>query len=517
MVAFAGQSLTDSTSERGGFDGARGSGLPPLFVHDASGVLNKTFGLDLSSKDVDVHIAHFSGLPHYGTAKSLTAYSMVSEALERGRLKPGGIVVEPTSGNTGLALADILHNMGASLIMVVSRKISSSFEEELTARFGAKTIELDDPTDTQVVHEFVAHNRGSPFVLIVKLPTNYCPTDEPSGAIAYAKRLVKEGNGGFVMLDQYTNEANPSIHRGFTAPSIMRAVENCVKGGRRLYVFLSGGTFGTALGLAQFFVEHAVSAKLIIALPRGEDVFGVVDLDNAKRRKFYKELEALAESSGRPDLFEVVEIDSPMEKISKLWGFNRVLREMNTQVDLTGGYSSMLVLRCALDCIESGKLQSAVCVLLFHDTSKMYPQPKQISPSVFIDESMIVEKQEAERILLEKNGRIVYVDPIPVPMGEDTKAKLKAQLEKVFKTRVESYDIKSIEDVLVLDGSLSLSDIRLRPEFVNYTRQASAKTPIVLVCPHGGTSRLLASKLHSMGVMNVYGLRGGLQSILQED
>ncbi|PSN92586.1 hypothetical protein B9Q08_01195 [Candidatus Marsarchaeota G2 archaeon ECH_B_SAG-M15] len=202
-----------------------------MVVREVSDILQRAVSVDYSSRDVSVHVVHFSGLPYYGSAKSLTAYGMVSEALKRGVLKPGSVVVEPTSGNTGLALAEILRSLGASFIMVVSRKISGAFEAELSRRFAAKTIEISDPSNTEAVLEFIRHHRDEPFTLVVKLPTNYCPTDEPTGAIAYAKKLVDDGGDGLMMLDQYTNNANPEIHREFTAPSILRAVEQRLKGG----------------------------------------------------------------------------------------------------------------------------------------------------------------------------------------------------------------------------------------------------------------------------------------------
>ncbi len=518
MVTFADQSSTEFAPIFRDIEEFKVglSFFPPLVIREVAGMLNEVFKLDYSSREISVHVVHFSGLPYYGTAKSLTAYGMVREALKRGVLKPGSVVVEPTSGNTGLALADILHRLGASFIMVVSRKISEGFEAELSRRFAAKTIEVDNLLSTEPVFEFVRQHRDTPFTLVVKLPTNYCPTDEPTGAIAYAKKLVNDGGGGLVMLDQYTNNANPEIHRDFTAPSILRAVEQRLKGGRRLYVFLSGGTFGTALGLAQFIVEHNLDAKLVLALPRGEDVFGVVDLDNAKRRKFFKELQALARHSGKPELFEVVELDSPMEKISRVWDINQKLKTIDTRIDLSGGYSSMLVLWCALNYITQRGLRSAECVLLFHDSSKMYSAPRPSPITQLKDESIIVDKLEADRMLREANARIVYVDPIPAPMPEDAKDKLRSQLEKAFSTGGDVFDIKNIEDVLNLDGSLSLDEIRLRPEFVDNLLQASAKRPIVFVCPHGGTSRLVVSKLRGMGVDWAYSLKGGLQTILQE-
>jgi len=519
VVAFADQSCAEFTPIVGKSGLRAGlSAFPPLVIREVERVLDEAFNLDYSSRDLSVHVVHFSGLPYYGTAKSLTAYGLVGEALKRGVLKSGSVVVEPTSGNTGLALADILHSIGISFIMVVSRKISEGFEAELSRRFAAKTIEVDDPSSTEPVLEFIRHHRNTSFILVVKLPTNYCPTDEPTGAIAYAKKLVDEGGGGYglVMLDQYTNNANPDIHREFTAPSILRAVEQRLKGGRRLYVFLSGGTFGTALGLAQFIVKHNLDAKLVLALPRGEDVFGVVDLDNAKRRKFFKELQALAQHSGRPELFEVVEVDSPMEKISRLWDINQKLRSLDTHVDLSGGYSSMLVLWCAINYITQRGLRNAVCVLLFHDSSKMYPKPRASPITQLKDDSIFIDKLEVDRMLREERARIVYVDPIPAPMPKDAMYKLRSQLEKTFNADVDTLDIKNIEDVLNLDGSLNLEEIKLKPDFVDQLLQASAKRPIVFVCPHGGTSRLLASKLKSMGVDRVYSLKGGVQTILQE-
>jgi len=146
----------------------------------------------------------------------------------------------------------------------------------------------------------------------------------------------------------------------------------------------------------------------------------------------------------------------------------------------------------------------------------MYPTPRPSPITQLKDESIILDKLEVDRMISEEKARIVYVDPIPAPMPEDAKDKLRSQLEKAFSTGGDALDIKNIQDVLNLDGSLSLEDIRLKPEFVDHLLQASGKRPIVFVCPHGGTSSLLASRLRGMGVDWVYSLKGGLQTILQE-
>jgi cysteine synthase/rhodanese-related sulfurtransferase len=487
------------------------AGLEALRPVDATRLLERCFGVALESKGIGVYIVSFSGLPHYGTAKSLTAYSMVADALAKGTLKAGCIVVEPTSGNTGLALADILRSVNVSFVMVVSRKISVAFEEELRSRFGAAVIEVDDPSSTEPVFEFVSKHGGSTFTLLVKLPVNYCPTEEPTGAIAYAKKLVDESRGGIMMLDQYNNDANPEVHRLITARSIFGGAP--ASDGRPLYVFLSGGTFGTALGLARHIVDAKVDAKLVVALPRGEDVFGVVDHDNAKRRRFYKELVELASKSGR-QLFEVVDVDSPSEKIAKMWAVNRMLKSFDGNIDLTGGYSSMLVIWCALDYVERRSLRDAVCVLLFHDSAQRYPEPVARLRGTQVEAGdLIIDFEEAKKLVASGDAHIVYVDPIPAPMPMDAKLKLKDELESMFGAKLGDQDIYNIEDAISLDGTMDLVDAGLKPQFFERVVRLASGTTVIFVCPHGGTSRIVASKARSLGVNRAYSLKGGLDSL----
>jgi cysteine synthase/rhodanese-related sulfurtransferase len=478
-----------------------------LPLYEITQQVEKTFAKDLRSRSTLLFALPFSSLPFYGTAKSLPAYAMVEKAIKEGKLERGKIVVEPTSGNTGLALAEILNSLGHSFIMVVSRKISPHFEMELVKRFGAKTLELEDPYDTDSVLQFIETHSNTPFVLLVKLPINYCPTDEPTGAIAYSKRLVDHGSDKILMLDQYTNSANPEIHKAVTAPSIVKGVGELLKKGKKLFVFLSGGTFGTALGLAQFFIENDIHAKLVIALPRGEDVFGIVDLDNAKKRRFYQELFSLIQK--RKDLVEIVEIYKPLEKVSLMWKINEELSK-NKDLDLTGGHSSMLVLWCALEYIQQKELNNAVCVLLFHDSSKRYDKPTETS-EVQIDESVTLDEKRVQKLISEKGAYILFVDPIPSATPQEVKATVIEKIRTRFGVALEKEQIKNIEEVIQIDER-SLKEAKFKEEFLSLIAQVAPSKPVVFVCPHGGTSKILASKVRSLGYENVFSLKGGLDS-----
>jgi cysteine synthase/rhodanese-related sulfurtransferase len=484
----------------------RGIYLP---LYEITNEVEKTFAKSLRSNDTVLFALPFSSLPFYGTAKSLPAFAMVERAIKEGKLKPEKIVVEPTSGNTGLALAEILNSLGHSFVMVVSRKISSHFEMELVRRFNAKTLELEDPSDTDSVLQFIETHNRTPFVLLVKLPINYCPTDEPTGAIAYSKRLVERGKGKILMLDQYTNSANPEIHKTVTAPSIIKGVDEYLKNGKKLFVFLSGGTFGTALGLTQFFIEKDIRVKLVIALPRGEDVFGIVDLDNAKRRRFYQELFSLLQKNAKSDLVEIVEIDKPLEKVSFMWKINEEFSK-NKDLDLTGGHSSMLVLWCALEYIEQKQLNNAVCVLLFHDSSKRYDKPTETA-AFEIDENVTVDETKVEKLIAEKGARLLFVDPIPSFTPKEVKATVCEKIRSRFGVTLESWQIKNIEEVIQIDER-SLKEAKFKEEFLSLIAQVAPSKPIVFVCPHGGTSKILASKMRSLGYENVFSLKGGLDS-----
>jgi cysteine synthase B len=166
---------------------------------------------------------------------------MVETAEAEGRLKPGDTVLEPTSGNTGIALAMVAKLKGYRLICVMPENTSIERRQLLKA-YGAEII-------------FSEAAGGS------------------NQAVATAKKLAAQ-HPDWVMLYQYGNPANPKAHYDGTGPEILRDLPTITH-------FVAGlGTTGTLVGVGRYLREHKPDVQIIAAEPRyGELVYGLRNLD----------------------------------------------------------------------------------------------------------------------------------------------------------------------------------------------------------------------------------------------
>ena len=177
-----------------------------------------------------------------GSVKDRVAKYLVEDLERSGRLKPDSILLEPTSGNTGIALAMISRRKGYRIALVMPDNVTE--ERRQTARlFGAEII----------------HSPG-------ELGSN--------GAIALARRMAAE-DSRYVMADQYANPANPQAHYETTGPEILA---DCPE----IDAFVAGfGTGGTLTGVARYFRDHKPDVKIYAAEPMpGENVQGLRSLED---------------------------------------------------------------------------------------------------------------------------------------------------------------------------------------------------------------------------------------------
>lgn len=169
-----------------------------------------------------------------GSVKDRIAVSMIQDAERRGLLKPGGTIVEPTSGNTGSGLAIAAAVMGYKAIFTMPDKMSQEKINVLKA-FGAR---------------------------VVICPTNV-PPDSPESYYSVARRLEKETPGAF-RPNQYENPKNPEAHYLTTGPELWEQSE-----GRITHFVCSLGTGGTISGAGRYLKEKNASVKVIGADPKG--------------------------------------------------------------------------------------------------------------------------------------------------------------------------------------------------------------------------------------------------------
>jgi cysteine synthase len=177
-----------------------------------------------------------------GSVKDRVAKYLVDDLEARGALHADSIILEPTSGNTGIALAMIGRRKGYRVALVMPDNVTNE-RRQMAALFGAEVI--DSPG-----------SQGS------------------NGAIALAKHLVSKDER-FVMPYQYGNEANPRAHYETTGPEILA---DCPE----IDVFVAGlGTGGTLMGVARYLREAKPGVRIVAAEPLpGELVSGLRSLDD---------------------------------------------------------------------------------------------------------------------------------------------------------------------------------------------------------------------------------------------
>jgi cystathionine beta-synthase len=179
-----------------------------------------------------------------GSIKDRIGTSMIEAAERDGRLKPGGTIVEPTSGNTGVGLAIAAALKGYRCIFVMPDKMSQEKISMLRA-YGAEVV----ITPTAVDH------------------------DSPESYYSVSSRLAEEIPGGF-KPDQYSNMANPEAHYRVTGPEIAAQT-----GGELDALVISVGTGGTISGVGRYFKEHHPATLIVGVDPEGSIYTAQSDAD----------------------------------------------------------------------------------------------------------------------------------------------------------------------------------------------------------------------------------------------
>jgi cystathionine beta-synthase len=170
-----------------------------------------------------------------GSVKDRIGLAMIEAAERDGRLKPGGTIVEPTSGNTGVGLAIAAALRGYRCIFVMPDKMSQEKISMLRA-YGAE---------------------------VVVTPTAVEPSS-PESYYSVSDRLAEEIPGGF-KPDQYSNQANPEAHYATTGPEIWEQTD----GGQVDAIVISVGTGGTITGVGRYFKERRPEVRIVGVDPEG--------------------------------------------------------------------------------------------------------------------------------------------------------------------------------------------------------------------------------------------------------
>ncbi|KGJ00755.1 cysteine synthase [Rothia aeria] len=259
-----------------------------------------------------------------GSVKDRIGRAIIDAAEEAGALKPGGTIVEGTSGNTGIALAMVGAARGYNVILTMPETMSAERRVLLRA-YGAK---------------------------IVLTPG----TDGMKGAVEKAKEIV-ESTDNAVLASQFSNEANPAIHYKTTGPEIWDATDG------KIDIFVSGiGTGGTISGAGKYLKEKNPNLKIVAVEPQDSPLLSEGRVGPHKIQGLGANF--VPDTLNR-DIYDAVIAVSGEEAI-------RTSRALATEEGILGGISSGAAVYAAVEEAKKSENKDKLIVAIVPDFGERY-------------------------------------------------------------------------------------------------------------------------------------------------
>jgi len=273
-------------------------------------------------RNANVILAKLEGNNPAGSVKDRPAMSMIRRAEERGTIKRGDVLIEPTSGNTGIALAMAAAIRGFRMLLIMPEHLSVERRQTMRA-FGAEIILTPQKGGMEAARDL-------------------------------AEKMVREGKG--IMLDQFANPDNPLSHYEGTGPEIWRDTQ-----GKVTHFVSSMGTTGTIMGCSRYLKEKNPKIQVIGCQPEeGAQIPGIRKWPQAYLPKIY--------DPARVDRLETVS-QADAEEMTR-----RLASEEGIFAGISSGGAVAVALRVARD------LKNAMIVTIICDRGDRY-----LSTGVFPD------------------------------------------------------------------------------------------------------------------------------------
>ncbi len=310
-----------------------------------------------------------------GSVKDRIGLAMIEAAERAGTLKPGGVVVEGTSGNTGIGLAIAAAIRGYRCIFTMPDKMSQE-KVRLLKAFGAD---------------------------VVVTPTAV-PPDHPDNYVQTAKRIVEQTPGA-VLADQFFNPVNPEAHYRTTGPEIWEQTE-----GRVTHFVGSAGTGGTTSGVARYLKERNPAIRVIAGDPVGS-IFARYHATREKGESAPYKVEGIGNDKLPSTLdFDIIDEFHPVTDRDAF----RMARRLTREEGLFVGGSSGLITWLAVQVAQQVDDPDALIVCVLPDTGERYLS--KVYNEEWLRENRLLEPEHllAREMIDRKDGdapALVSVEP----------------------------------------------------------------------------------------------------------